>query len=213
MIIFAAAMGLLWLSTVPLTMGLIAPRLRAALHGQPLGAVAFLKPPGRQFPRRLAGRQGVRPDRLLRSRLGRSPSSPGSPPTLIHLPIPDRPPCTPRRPGRVITTRENFHGRLRSSSSRRPSRPIEKKLSTIGTTTNTLRNCCNMAGAVSARRYRRIMGDERWQYVAVYEFASREVFEAFMASDQSEDIARGIRRPFRCEAPSERVSATFRSGP
>lgn len=38
-------------------------------------------------------------------------------------------------------------------------------------------------GAVSARRYKRIMGEERWQYIAVYEFASQEVFEAFMASD------------------------------
>ncbi len=38
-------------------------------------------------------------------------------------------------------------------------------------------------GAVSARRYKRIMGDEKWQYVAVYEFASQEIFEAFMDSD------------------------------
>lgn len=38
-------------------------------------------------------------------------------------------------------------------------------------------------GAISARRYKRIMGDEKYQYVAVYEFASQEVFEKFMASD------------------------------
>lgn len=38
-------------------------------------------------------------------------------------------------------------------------------------------------GAVSARRYKRILGEEKWQYVAVYEFASQAVFEAFMASD------------------------------
>jgi len=43
-------------------------------------------------------------------------------------------------------------------------------------------------GAVSARRYKRILGDEKWQYVAVYEFASQEVFETFMASDHLDTL-------------------------
>lgn len=43
-------------------------------------------------------------------------------------------------------------------------------------------------GAVSARRYKQIMGDEKWQYVAVYEFASQEVFEAFMESDHLDTL-------------------------
>ena len=43
-------------------------------------------------------------------------------------------------------------------------------------------------GAVSARRYKRILGDEKWQYIAVYEFASQAVFETFMASDHLDTL-------------------------
>ncbi|MBL28994.1 MAG: hypothetical protein CMM50_15745 [Rhodospirillaceae bacterium] len=38
-------------------------------------------------------------------------------------------------------------------------------------------------GAVSARRYKTIMGDDTYQYMAVYEFESEETFRAFMESD------------------------------
>ena len=38
-------------------------------------------------------------------------------------------------------------------------------------------------GAVGVRRYKRIMGDEMWEYVAVYEFESQETFEVFLESD------------------------------
>src|SRR5262245_33828579 len=38
-------------------------------------------------------------------------------------------------------------------------------------------------GAVSARRYKQILGEDKHQYMAVYEFASEEVFQRFMASD------------------------------
>ena len=38
-------------------------------------------------------------------------------------------------------------------------------------------------GAVSARRYKRILGDDKFEYMAVYEFASEEVYQRFMASD------------------------------
>ena len=38
-------------------------------------------------------------------------------------------------------------------------------------------------GAVSARRYRRITGEDKYQYMAVYEFASEEVLQTFLQSD------------------------------
>ena len=38
-------------------------------------------------------------------------------------------------------------------------------------------------GAVSARRYKQILGDDKLEYMAVYEFASEEVLRRFMASD------------------------------
>ena len=38
-------------------------------------------------------------------------------------------------------------------------------------------------GAVSARRYKQIMGPDKYQYMAVYEFASEEVLRDFMNSD------------------------------
>jgi antibiotic biosynthesis monooxygenase (ABM) superfamily enzyme len=38
-------------------------------------------------------------------------------------------------------------------------------------------------GAVSARRYKQILGDDKLEYMAVYEFASEEVFRRFMGSD------------------------------
>jgi antibiotic biosynthesis monooxygenase (ABM) superfamily enzyme len=38
-------------------------------------------------------------------------------------------------------------------------------------------------GAVSGRRYKRIMGDDKYEYMAVYEFASEEVFKRFQQSE------------------------------
>lgn len=38
-------------------------------------------------------------------------------------------------------------------------------------------------GAVSARRYKKLFGPDKYDYMVQYEFASQEVFEAFMASD------------------------------
>jgi antibiotic biosynthesis monooxygenase (ABM) superfamily enzyme len=38
-------------------------------------------------------------------------------------------------------------------------------------------------GAVSGRRYKRVMGDDKYEYMAVYEFASEEVFSRFQQSD------------------------------
>ncbi len=38
-------------------------------------------------------------------------------------------------------------------------------------------------GAVSAGRYKQFLGEDRLEYMALYEFASEEVFRRFMASD------------------------------
>jgi antibiotic biosynthesis monooxygenase (ABM) superfamily enzyme len=37
-------------------------------------------------------------------------------------------------------------------------------------------------GAVSARRYRKILGDDRYQYMAVYEFQDEPTFQRFLES-------------------------------
>jgi hypothetical protein len=39
------------------------------------------------------------------------------------------------------------------------------------------------AGAVSARRYKAILGEDRYQYMAVYEFQDEETFRRFLDSD------------------------------
>ena len=49
-------------------------------------------------------------------------------------------------------------------------------------------------GAVSGRRYKRIMGDDKYEYMAVYEFASEEVFRKFQQSDHLESPAHGVRQ-------------------
>ena len=38
-------------------------------------------------------------------------------------------------------------------------------------------------GAVSARRYRKLTGEDKYDYMAVYEFASEEVLRKFLESD------------------------------
>ncbi len=43
-------------------------------------------------------------------------------------------------------------------------------------------------GAVSARRYKAIMGEDRYQYIAVYEFENEETFRKFLDSDHLVDL-------------------------
>jgi hypothetical protein len=43
-------------------------------------------------------------------------------------------------------------------------------------------------GAVSARRYKAIMGEDEYQYMAVYEFASEAVFQRFLDSGHLEQL-------------------------
>ena len=45
-------------------------------------------------------------------------------------------------------------------------------------------------GAVSARRFKKIMGEDKFQYLAVYEFANEAVFERFLKSDHLKTLAK-----------------------
>ncbi len=43
-------------------------------------------------------------------------------------------------------------------------------------------------GAISARRYRAIMGEHKYQYLAVYEFQDEATFRQFMNSGQLKEL-------------------------
>ena len=58
-------------------------------------------------------------------------------------------------------------------------------------------------GAVSARRYKKIIGDDKYEYMAVYEFASEEVYRRFMASDHLKELRAEYDRYFG--SVSERI--------
>ena len=45
-------------------------------------------------------------------------------------------------------------------------------------------------GAVSARRYKAIMGEDEYQYMAVYEFESEATFQRFLKSGHLEELKR-----------------------
>jgi antibiotic biosynthesis monooxygenase (ABM) superfamily enzyme len=59
-------------------------------------------------------------------------------------------------------------------------------------------------GAVSARRYRKILGDDRFQYMAVYEFASEEVFRRFQQSDHLKELVKDYNANFGETSERER---------
>ena len=58
-------------------------------------------------------------------------------------------------------------------------------------------------GAVSGRRYRKVVGEDSYQYMAVYEFASEEVLQQFLKSDALKDLRAEYDKHFG--AVSERV--------
>jgi hypothetical protein len=58
-------------------------------------------------------------------------------------------------------------------------------------------------GAVSGRRYRKLVGEDRYQYMALYEFASEEVLQRFLASEALKDLRAEYDKHFG--AVSERV--------
>ena len=51
-------------------------------------------------------------------------------------------------------------------------------------------------GAVSARRYRKILGEDKYEYMAVYEFASEAVFERFQQSDHLKTLIKDYNASF-----------------
>lgn len=51
-------------------------------------------------------------------------------------------------------------------------------------------------GAISGRRYKRIMGDDKYEYMAVYEFASEDVFRKFQQSDHLKELRAEYDRHF-----------------
>jgi len=59
-------------------------------------------------------------------------------------------------------------------------------------------------GAVSARRYRKILGDDRFQYMAVYEFASEEAFQRFRDSDHLKALVKDYDASFGAHSDRER---------
>lgn len=63
---------------------------------------------------------------------------------------------------------------------------------------------CN--GAVSGKRYKRILGNETWEYMAIYEFASEAVFERFVASDHLEELKREYDAHFADASERERFA-------
>ena len=45
-------------------------------------------------------------------------------------------------------------------------------------------------GAVSGRRYKKILGEDKFEYMALYEFASEEVLRRFLASDHLKTLVK-----------------------
>ena len=62
-------------------------------------------------------------------------------------------------------------------------------------------------GAVSARRYRAIMGEDRYRYMAVYEFESEATFQRFLESGHLEELKREYDAHF--EGVSERARSAY----
>ncbi len=59
-------------------------------------------------------------------------------------------------------------------------------------------------GAISAKRYKKLMGDDKYQYMAVYEFRSEAVLQAFLKSEALDDLRREYDKHFG--QVSERVA-------
>src|SRR5688572_8435137 len=59
-------------------------------------------------------------------------------------------------------------------------------------------------GAASARRYRKILGDDKFQYMAVYEFASEDVFRRFQESDHLKTLIKDYNASFGEASERER---------
>jgi antibiotic biosynthesis monooxygenase (ABM) superfamily enzyme len=62
-------------------------------------------------------------------------------------------------------------------------------------------------GAVSARRYKAIMGEDRYQYMAVYEFESEATLRRFLESGHLEELKRDYDAHFA--GVSERARSAY----
>jgi hypothetical protein len=62
-------------------------------------------------------------------------------------------------------------------------------------------------GAVSARRYKALMGEDKYQYMAVYEFESEATFQRFLDSGHLEELKREYDAHFG--GLSERARAAY----
>jgi antibiotic biosynthesis monooxygenase (ABM) superfamily enzyme len=51
-------------------------------------------------------------------------------------------------------------------------------------------------GAVSARRYKKILGEDKFQYLAVYEFANEATFKRFQDSDHLKTLVNDYNASF-----------------
>jgi len=51
-------------------------------------------------------------------------------------------------------------------------------------------------GAVSARRYKKLLGEDKFQYMAVYEFASEATFKRFQDSDHLKTLVNDYNASF-----------------
>jgi hypothetical protein len=49
---------------------------------------------------------------------------------------------------------------------------------------------------VSARRYRKILGDDKFEYLAIYEFASEDTFRRFLESDHLKALVKDYNANF-----------------
>ena len=62
-------------------------------------------------------------------------------------------------------------------------------------------------GAVSGRRYRKLVGEDKYDYMAVYEFASEEVLREFLRSQALKDLRAEYDKHFG--AVSERIGQSW----
>lgn len=62
-------------------------------------------------------------------------------------------------------------------------------------------------GAVSARRYRSILGEDKYQYMAVYEFKDEATFEHFQQSEEFAELLAEYDRHW--EGVSERHRSAY----
>ena len=51
-------------------------------------------------------------------------------------------------------------------------------------------------GVVSARRYRAVLGEDKYRYMAVYEIQDEKTFQAFMKSSHMKDLRKDYDRWF-----------------